>query len=163
DAREPRPRDRAHARRREHSRQVSRSERHRAGVQQRPRRRSRPRQRAHGAESALRGRGADQVGHRAPRLGRPVRAHRRALVVLLPRIGGGRGRIMVIRGSPAKDFLGGGVEGGFGGGGGGGGSQEGVPGNVEVLKNPAQYTTLGGRIPKGVLLVGPPGTGKTLL
>jgi cell division protease FtsH len=34
---------------------------------------------------------------------------------------------------------------------------------VEFLKNPAKYTTLGGRIPKGVLLVGPPGTGKTLL
>jgi cell division protease FtsH len=34
---------------------------------------------------------------------------------------------------------------------------------VEFLKNPGKYTTLGGRIPKGVLLVGPPGTGKTLL
>ena len=34
---------------------------------------------------------------------------------------------------------------------------------VEFLKTPAKYTTLGGRIPKGVLLVGPPGTGKTLL
>jgi cell division protease FtsH len=34
---------------------------------------------------------------------------------------------------------------------------------VEFLKNPGKYTSLGGRIPKGVLLVGPPGTGKTLL
>src|SRR6476659_10192710 len=34
---------------------------------------------------------------------------------------------------------------------------------VEFLKNPKKYTVLGGRIPKGVLLVGPPGTGKTLL
>jgi cell division protease FtsH len=34
---------------------------------------------------------------------------------------------------------------------------------VGFLKNPAKYTTIGGRIPKGVLLVGPPGTGKTLL
>jgi cell division protease FtsH len=34
---------------------------------------------------------------------------------------------------------------------------------VEFLKNPKKYTQLGGRIPKGVLLVGPPGTGKTLL
>ncbi|MFW6372632.1 MAG: ATP-dependent zinc metalloprotease FtsH [Thermodesulfobacteriota bacterium] len=34
---------------------------------------------------------------------------------------------------------------------------------IEFLKNPAKYQTLGGRIPKGVLLVGPPGTGKTLL
>jgi len=34
---------------------------------------------------------------------------------------------------------------------------------VDFLRNPKKYTTLGGRIPKGVLLVGPPGTGKTLL
>ena len=34
---------------------------------------------------------------------------------------------------------------------------------VEFLKNPARYTELGGKIPKGALLVGPPGTGKTLL
>jgi cell division protease FtsH len=34
---------------------------------------------------------------------------------------------------------------------------------VEFLKTPEKYQTLGGRIPKGVLLVGPPGTGKTLL
>jgi AFG3 family protein len=34
---------------------------------------------------------------------------------------------------------------------------------VEFLKNPKKYTALGGKIPKGALLVGPPGTGKTLL
>ena len=34
---------------------------------------------------------------------------------------------------------------------------------VEFLKNPSKFTTLGGRIPKGVLCVGPPGTGKTLI
>ena len=34
---------------------------------------------------------------------------------------------------------------------------------VDFLKTPARYTILGGRIPKGVMLVGPPGTGKTLL
>lgn len=34
---------------------------------------------------------------------------------------------------------------------------------VDFLKNPSKYTNLGGKIPKGALLVGPPGTGKTLL
>lgn len=34
---------------------------------------------------------------------------------------------------------------------------------VDFLKNPAQYNTIGARIPKGVILTGPPGTGKTLL
>ncbi len=34
---------------------------------------------------------------------------------------------------------------------------------VEFLKNPAKFTKLGGKIPKGALLIGPPGTGKTLL
>jgi len=34
---------------------------------------------------------------------------------------------------------------------------------VDFLKNPRKYTDIGGKIPKGVLLVGPPGTGKTLL
>lgn len=34
---------------------------------------------------------------------------------------------------------------------------------VDFLKNPKKYTSLGGKIPKGVLLVGPPGTGKTLM
>ena len=43
------------------------------------------------------------------------------------------------------------------------GAKEEVKEVVDFLKNPKKYTELGGRIPKGVLLVGPPGTGKTLL
>lgn len=43
------------------------------------------------------------------------------------------------------------------------GAKEEVEEVVDFLKNPKKYTELGGRIPKGVLLVGPPGTGKTLL
>ncbi len=43
------------------------------------------------------------------------------------------------------------------------GAKEEVQEIVEFLKNPEKYTSLGGKIPKGVLLVGPPGTGKTLL
>ena len=34
---------------------------------------------------------------------------------------------------------------------------------IEFLKNPGRFTEIGGKIPKGILLVGPPGTGKTLL
>ena len=34
---------------------------------------------------------------------------------------------------------------------------------VDFLKNPEEYTKLGAKIPKGVMLVGPPGTGKTLM
>jgi len=43
------------------------------------------------------------------------------------------------------------------------GAKEEVEEIVDFLKNPKKYTALGGKIPKGVLLVGPPGTGKTLL
>ncbi|MDY5969209.1 MAG: ATP-dependent zinc metalloprotease FtsH, partial [Bacteroidales bacterium] len=43
------------------------------------------------------------------------------------------------------------------------GAKEEVMEVVDFLKNPQKYTVLGGKIPKGVLLVGPPGTGKTLL
>ena len=43
------------------------------------------------------------------------------------------------------------------------GAKEEIQEIVEFLKNPEKYTTLGGKIPKGALLVGPPGTGKTLL
>ena len=42
-------------------------------------------------------------------------------------------------------------------------SKEEIQEIVEFLKNPQKYTNLGGKIPKGALLVGPPGTGKTLL
>ncbi|MDH5414719.1 MAG: AAA family ATPase, partial [Flavobacteriaceae bacterium] len=43
------------------------------------------------------------------------------------------------------------------------GAKEEVQEIVDFLKNPGKYTKLGGKIPKGALLVGPPGTGKTLL
>ncbi len=43
------------------------------------------------------------------------------------------------------------------------GAKEEIQEIVEFLKNPSKYTNLGGKIPKGALLVGPPGTGKTLL
>jgi ATP-dependent metalloprotease FtsH len=43
------------------------------------------------------------------------------------------------------------------------GAKEEVQEIVDFLKNPEKYTKLGGKIPKGALLVGPPGTGKTLL
>ncbi len=43
------------------------------------------------------------------------------------------------------------------------GAKEEVMEIVDFLKNPAKYTSLGAKIPKGALLVGPPGTGKTLL
>jgi cell division protease FtsH len=43
------------------------------------------------------------------------------------------------------------------------GAKEEVQEIVEFLRNPEKYTALGGKIPKGALLVGPPGTGKTLL
>jgi ATP-dependent metalloprotease FtsH len=43
------------------------------------------------------------------------------------------------------------------------GAKEEVQEIVDFLKNPTKYTVLGGKIPKGALLVGPPGTGKTLL
>ena len=43
------------------------------------------------------------------------------------------------------------------------GAKQEVQESVDFLKNPKKYTELGGKIPKGALLVGPPGTGKTLL
>lgn len=43
------------------------------------------------------------------------------------------------------------------------GAKEEVQEIVEFLRNPGKYTSLGGKIPRGALLVGPPGTGKTLL
>ena len=43
------------------------------------------------------------------------------------------------------------------------GAKEEIQEIVDFIKNPTKYTVLGGKIPKGALLVGPPGTGKTLL
>ena len=104
------------------------------------------------------------VARRGADLGAPDRAHRRPLDVLLPADGRRRGRHHVVRAQPRArstpkttsrcsfaDVAG--VD----------EAAEELREIVEFLKNPTKYTTLGGRIPKGVLLVGPPGTGKTLL
>ena len=42
------------------------------------------------------------------------------------------------------------------------GAKEEIQEIVEFLKNPEKYTSIGGKIPKGALLVGPPGTGKSI-
>jgi cell division protease FtsH len=79
------------------------------------------------------------------------------------RIGGAEGGVMSFARSRAKIYADDDVKVSFGDVAGVDEAEDELREIVEFLKNPKKYTTLGGRIPKGVLLVGPPGTGKTLL
>ncbi len=86
-------------------------------------------------------------------------------VLILRRMGGGSGGIMGVGKSRAKLFEKGEDSTGitFKDVAGQEGAKQEVQEIVDFLKNPQKYTALGGKIPKGALLVGPPGTGKTLL
>jgi cell division protease FtsH len=79
------------------------------------------------------------------------------------RIGGAEGGVMSFARSRAKIYAEDDVKVKFGDVAGVDEAEEELREIVEFLQNPKKYTSLGGRIPKGVLLVGPPGTGKTLL
>ncbi len=79
------------------------------------------------------------------------------------RIGGAEGGVMSFARSRAKIYAEDDVKIGFGDVAGVDEAEEELKEIVEFLKNPRKYTSIGGKIPKGVLLVGPPGTGKTLL
>ena len=79
------------------------------------------------------------------------------------RIGGAEGGVMSFARSRAKIYADDDVKVSFGDVAGVDEAEEELREIVEFLKTPKKYTQLGGRIPKGVLLVGPPGTGKTLL
>ena len=79
------------------------------------------------------------------------------------RMGGAEGGVMSFARSKAKIYADDDVKIGFGDVAGVDEAEEELKEIVEFLKNPRKYTAIGGKIPKGVLLVGPPGTGKTLL
>src|SRR4249920_2880983 len=79
------------------------------------------------------------------------------------RMGGAEGGVMSFARSRAKIYADDDVKVRFGDVAGVDEAEEELREIVEFLQNPRKYTTIGGRIPKGVLLVGPPGTGKTLL
>jgi cell division protease FtsH len=81
----------------------------------------------------------------------------------LRRMGGAEGGVMSFARSKAKIYADDDVKVSFGDVAGVDEAEEELKEIVEFLKNPRKYTSIGGRIPKGVLLVGPPGTGKTLL
>ncbi len=83
--------------------------------------------------------------------------------LFLRRMGGAEGGIMSFARSRAKIYAEDDVKVKFGDVAGVDEAEDELREIVEFLKNPRKYTTLGGKIPKGVLLVGPPGTGKTLL
>jgi cell division protease FtsH len=79
------------------------------------------------------------------------------------RMGGAEGGVMSFARSRAKIYADDDVKIGFGDVAGVDEAEEELKEIVEFLKTPRKYTAIGGKIPKGVLLVGPPGTGKTLL
>jgi cell division protease FtsH len=79
------------------------------------------------------------------------------------RMGGAEGGVMSFARSRAKIYADDDVKVRFGDVAGVDEAEEELKEIVEFLQNPKKYTSIGGRIPKGVLLVGPPGTGKTLL
>jgi cell division protease FtsH len=81
----------------------------------------------------------------------------------LRRMGGAEGGVMSFARSKAKIYAEDDVKVSFGDVAGVDEAEEELKEIVEFLKTPRKYTSIGGRIPKGVLLVGPPGTGKTLL
>ncbi len=79
------------------------------------------------------------------------------------RMGGAEGGVMSFARSRAKIYSDDDVKVSFGDVAGVDEAEEELKEIVEFLKTPKKYTSIGGKIPKGVLLVGPPGTGKTLL
>jgi cell division protease FtsH len=81
----------------------------------------------------------------------------------LRRMGGAEGGVMSFARSRAKIYAEDDVKVSFGDVAGVDEAEEELKEIVEFLKTPRKYTSIGGKIPKGVLLVGPPGTGKTLL
>jgi cell division protease FtsH len=81
----------------------------------------------------------------------------------LRRMGGAEGGVMSFARSKAKIYSDDDVKVSFGDVAGVDEAEEELKEIVEFLKTPKKYTSIGGKIPKGVLLVGPPGTGKTLL
>ncbi|HEY2433445.1 MAG TPA: ATP-dependent zinc metalloprotease FtsH [Vicinamibacterales bacterium] len=81
----------------------------------------------------------------------------------LRRMGGAEGGVMSFARSKAKIYSDDDVKVSFGDVAGVDEAEEELKEIVEFLQTPKKYTSIGGRIPKGVLLVGPPGTGKTLL
>src|SRR6058998_3894960 len=82
---------------------------------------------------------------------------------LLGRMGQGQGGFMTVGRSKAKIYMEKEVKVGFDDVAGVDEAKEELREVIEFLKTPQKFTRLGGKIPKGILLVGPPGTGKTLL
>jgi len=82
---------------------------------------------------------------------------------LLRRVGQGQGGFMTVGRSKAKIYMEKEVKVSFADAAGVDEAEQELQEVIEFLKTPEKFTRLGGKIPKGILLVGPPGTGKTLL